>query len=102
MYVLPYPLQKNPGVLLIFWIFRPCTLVDFATFLSKNTVIFDEFSPKMTKVRPKYAPWGSIQEGVLLKRIRYPAEIPNTFEVDAFFKISIYPDIKKTQHITNT
>ena len=68
---LPYPLQKNPGVLLIFLIFRPCTMVNFDKFLSENTVIFADFSPKITVVRPKYVSWGSIQEGVLLTRIRY-------------------------------
>ena len=70
---LPYPRYCNPGVLLIFWIFRPRTMVNFGKFSSENTVIFDDFSPKMTKVRPKYVSWGSIQDGVAITRIRYIA-----------------------------
>ena len=66
----PYPRQCNPGVLLIFWIFRPRTTDNFGKFSSENTVIFADFSPKMTKVRPKYVSWGCNQEGVLLPRIR--------------------------------
>ena len=46
-------------------------MVNFDKFSSKNTVIFDDFSPKITIVRPKYVSRGSIQEGVLLTRIRY-------------------------------
>ena len=53
-------------------------MVIFGKFLSKNTVIFDDFSPKMTKVRPKYVSWGSIQDGVAITRIRYP----NSFELE--------------------
>ena len=37
-------------------------MVNFGKLLSENTVIFDDFSPKMTKVRPKYVSWGSNQE----------------------------------------
>ena len=43
-----------------------CTLHSCA----ENTVIFNDFSPKMTKVRPKYISWGSIQDGVAMTRIR--------------------------------
>ena len=68
---LPYPRQCNPGVLLIFLIFRPSTTDNFGKFSSENTVIFADFSPKMTKICPKYVSWGSNQEGVLLPRIRY-------------------------------
>ena len=46
-------------------------MVNFDKFSSENTVIFDDFSPKMTKVRPKYVSWGSIQDGVAMTRIRY-------------------------------
>ena len=46
-------------------------MVNFDKFSSENTVIFADFSPKITVVRPKYVSWGSIQEGVLLTRIRY-------------------------------
>ena len=46
-------------------------MVNFGKFSSENTVIFDDFSPKMTKVRPKYVSWGSIQGGVLITRILY-------------------------------
>ena len=46
-------------------------MVNFDKFSAENTVIFNDFSPKITVVRPKYVPWGSIQEWVLLKRIRY-------------------------------
>ena len=48
-------------------------MVNFGKFSSENTVIFDDFSPKMTKVRPKYVSWGSIQDGVAITRIRYTA-----------------------------
>ena len=37
-------------------------MVNFGKFSSENTVIFEDFSPKMTKVRPKYVSWGSNQE----------------------------------------
>ena len=67
---LPYPRHCNPGVLLIFWIFRPRTMVNFGKFSSENTVIFDDFSPKIVVVRPKYVPQGSIQDWDLLKRLR--------------------------------
>ena len=40
-------------------------------FLSENTVIFDDFSPKMTTVHPKYVAWGSVHDGVAMTRIRY-------------------------------
>ena len=46
-------------------------MVNFGKFSSENTVIFNDFSPKMTVVRPKYVSWGSNQEGVLLTRMRY-------------------------------
>ena len=46
-------------------------MVNFGKFSSENTVIFDDFSPKMTTVRPKYVAWGSIQDGVAMTRIRY-------------------------------
>ena len=39
-------------------------MVNFDKFSSENTVIFADFSPKITVVRPKYVSWGSIQEGV--------------------------------------
>ena len=44
---------------------------NFGKFLSENTVIFDDFSPKITKVDPKYVSLGSIQDGVAITRIRY-------------------------------
>ena len=50
-------------------------MVNFGKFSSENTVIFDDFSPKMTTVRPKYVAWGSIQDGVAMTRIRYLNEI---------------------------
>ena len=46
-------------------------MVYIGKFLSENTVIFDDFSLKMTTVRPKYVAWGSIQEGVVMTGIRY-------------------------------
>ena len=46
-------------------------LTVFGQFLSKNTVIFDDFSPKKTKVRPKYVSWGYIQDGVAITGIWY-------------------------------
>ena len=49
-------------------------MVNFGKFLSENTVIFDDFSPKMTTVRPKYVAWGSIQDGVAMTRIQYVDE----------------------------
>ena len=67
---IPYPRHCNPGVLLIFWTFRLRRMVNFGKFSSKNTVIFADFSPKMTTVHPKYVAWGSIQDGVAMTRIR--------------------------------
>ena len=67
---IPYPLECNPGVLLIFWVFRPRTVVHFGEKLAKITVFLADFSPKMTKVRPKYVAWGCIQDGVVFTRIR--------------------------------
>ena len=46
-------------------------MVNFDKFLSENTVIFVDFSLKIIVVHQKYVSWGSIQEGVLLTRIRY-------------------------------
>ena len=46
-------------------------MVNFGKFSSENTVIFDDFLPKMTKVRPKYVSWGSNQDGVAITWIRY-------------------------------
>ena len=37
-------------------------MVNFGKFSFENTVIFDDFLLKMTKVRPKYVSWGSNQE----------------------------------------
>ena len=37
-------------------------MVNFGKFSSENTVIFDDFLPKMTKVRSKYVSWDSNQE----------------------------------------
>ena len=68
---IPYPLECNPGVLLIFWVFRPRTVVYFGEKSAKITVFLADFSPKMTKVRPKYVAWGCIQDGVVFTRIRY-------------------------------
>ena len=68
---IPYPRQCNPGVLLIFWVFRPRTVVYFGEKSAKITVFLADFSPKMTKVRPKYVAWGCIQDGVVFTRIRY-------------------------------
>ena len=45
-------------------------MADFGEKLSENTVVFDDFSPKKTKVHPKYVSWGSIQDGVAITRIR--------------------------------
>ena len=70
-FCLPYPRHCNHGVLLIFWIFRSRTMVNFGKFLSEITVIFNDFSPKMTTVRPKYVAWGYIQDGVAMTQIRY-------------------------------
>ena len=69
--VIPYPRECNPGVLLIFWVFRPRTVVYFGEKSAKITVFLADFSPKMTKVRPKYVAWGCIQDGVVFTRIRY-------------------------------
>ena len=68
---LPYLRECNPGVLLIFWVFRPRTVVYFGEKSAKITVFLADFSPKMTKVRPKYVTWGCIQDGVVFTRIRY-------------------------------
>ena len=46
-------------------------MVNFGKFSSKNTVIFDDFSPKMTKVRQNMSPGVLIKSGVLITRIRY-------------------------------
>ena len=46
-------------------------MVNFGKFSSENTAIFDDFSPKMTKVCPKYVSWGCNQDGVAITRIRY-------------------------------
>ena len=67
----PYLRECNPGVLLTFWVFRPCTVVYFGEKSAKITVFLADFSPKMTKVRPKYVAWGCIQDGVVFTRIRY-------------------------------
>ena len=67
---IPYPRECNPGVLLIFWVFRPRTVVYFGEKSAKITVFLADFSPKMTKVRPKYVAWGCIQDGVVFTRIR--------------------------------
>ena len=37
---------------------------------AKITVFSADFSPKITKVRPKYVAWGCIQDGVVFTRIR--------------------------------
>ena len=37
-------------------------MANFGKFSSENTVIFDDFLPKMTKVRSTYVSWGSNQE----------------------------------------
>ena len=63
---IPYPRECNPGVLLIFWVFWPRTVVYFGEKSAKITVFLADFSPKMTKVRPKYVAWGCIQDGVKL------------------------------------
>ena len=68
---IPYPREYNPGVLLIFWVFRPRTVVYFGEKSAKIAVFLADFSPKMTKVRPKYVTWGCIQDGVVFTRIRY-------------------------------
>ena len=70
-FYIPYPRECNPGVLLIFWVFRPRTVVYFGEKSAKITVFLADFSPKMTKVRPKYVAWGCIQDGVVFTRIRY-------------------------------
>ena len=44
-------------------------MVNLGKFVSENTVIFDDFSPKINKVHPKYVSWGSIQDGVAIMRI---------------------------------
>ena len=46
-------------------------MVNFGKFSSENTVIFDDFSPKMTKVRQNMSPGVLIKSGVLITRIRY-------------------------------
>ena len=38
-------------------------MVNFNNFSSENTVIFDDFSPKITVVRPKYVPPGFYSRG---------------------------------------
>ena len=63
-------LECNPGILLIFWVFRPRTVVYFGEKLAKITVFLADFLPKMTKVRPKYVAWGCIQDVVVFTRIR--------------------------------
>ena len=46
-------------------------MVYFGEKSAKITVFLADFSPKMTKVRPKYVAWGCIQDGVVFTRIRY-------------------------------
>ena len=46
-------------------------MVYFAKKSAKITVFLADFSPKMTKVGPKYVAWGCIQDGVVFTRIRY-------------------------------
>ena len=41
-------------------------MVYFGEKSAKITVFLADFSPKMTKVRPKYVAWGCIQDGVVL------------------------------------
>ena len=82
---LPYPRECNPGVLLIFWVFRPRTVVYFGEKSAKITVFLADFSPKMTKVRPKYVAWGCIQDGVVFTRIRY-LECQKVTKSSLFFK----------------
>ena len=38
-------------------------MVNFDKFSSENTVVFDDFSPKITVVRPKYVPPGFYSRG---------------------------------------
>ena len=46
-------------------------MVYFGEKSAKIIVFLANFSPKMTKVRPKYVAWGSIQDGVAMTWIRY-------------------------------
>ena len=52
-------------------------MVNFGKFSSENTVTFDDFSPKITVVRPKYVhrgsiqEWGSIEADTVLKKLLY-------------------------------
>ena len=41
-------------------------MLNFGKFSSENTVIFNNFSPKMTKVGPKYVSWGSIDADTVI------------------------------------
>ena len=46
-------------------------MVYFGEKSAKISVFFADFSPKMTKVCPKYVSWGSNKDGVAITRIRY-------------------------------
>ena len=71
LYHLPYPLECNPGVLLIFLVFRPRTVVYFGEKSAKITVFLADFSSKLTIVRPNLSSGVLIKSDVLFARIRY-------------------------------
>ena len=52
----------------------------------KITVFLADFSPKMTKVRPKYVAWGCIQDRVVFTRIRYLHQKPKKLNCVVSFR----------------
>ena len=61
-------------------------MVNFGKFPSENTVIFADFSPKITTMRPKVSPGVLIKSGVLFARIRYiKTEFLRTFIFDGLY-----------------
>ena len=76
-------------------------MVNFGKFSSENTVIFAAFSPKMTKVRPKYVSWGSNQEGVQITRIRYlvSGAVEPSAQRCAFAHPIFGPTVRKMQNL---
>ena len=60
-------------------------MVNFDEFSSENTVIFDDFSPKMAKVRQNMSPGALIKSGVLITWIRFLI-----FQMNSKFDILLY------------
>ena len=74
---LPYPLEYNPGVLLIFWVFRPRTVVYFGEKSAKITVFLADFFTENDQSAPKicrlgfYSRWGCIHADTVNTYLHY-------------------------------